>query len=172
MIEDRTVLPQMSSKSCKKESTTKIVYTQRWLSSTTHWSSELLVLCHKSCSPVNFPVQICPQIILYAGLSIMSPPAAGTNSMLCTWGDSVPDPNSSHAGEWSGSAQTQMTVELQYKLVSGEVCCSCDTGGRMNYRKEKPEESLGTITSSMKKECVFYQCHVDQDVLVFSSTWI
>lgn len=29
----------------------------------------------------------------------MSPPAAGTNSMLCTWGDSVPDPNSSHAGE-------------------------------------------------------------------------
>lgn len=54
-----------------------------------------------------------------------------------------------------------MTVELQYKLVPGEVCCSCDTGGRMSYREEKPQESLGTITPNMKKEYMFYQCHVD-----------
>lgn len=57
-----------------------------------------------------------------------------------------------------------MTVELQYKLVPGKVCCSCDTGGRMSYRKEKPQESLGTVTCYhcyMKNEYMFYQCHVD-----------
>lgn len=65
MIEDRTDLfchRWVQSLARKKVQQTS-VYRQGWLSSTTHWSSELLVLCHKSCSPINLPVQICPQII-------------------------------------------------------------------------------------------------------------